>query len=336
MAVQRVRHRLPKLSLPWSSRKTAARSDHVSEDDYELGAKLGSGTVAVVRRALRRSDGTEWAVKIVCSQDPELRDFTCSEHNLLKTLKHAGIVKVQALLESNWDVKIVMELCPDGSLHNYRRQKGALEPKHRHSLFHQLLSAVDYMHHKRVVHRDLKPKNCLVTGGGTELRVSDFNSAKVIGNSAESSCMLTNRGTASWSAPELVLGFMWNELVDEWACGMILYYMILGRAPFSCDSHHAKEYFLEGRLPPVAWEGFRANEQQYLKLCLAVNMLQRLPAMMLLRNFAMLENEEIGFESWFDSFLSSVCEYDSWPTQGAMQMRGLVRASSMPALHSKV
>jgi serine/threonine protein kinase len=95
------------------------------------------------------------------------------------------------------------------------------------------------MHEHGVVHRDLKPNNILVSGDGQVLKITDFNVAKFChdyGNYNQfrqnNYEMNTYTGTIAFRAPEMFLKKAYNESIDMWAAGCVLYTMLSGREPF--------------------------------------------------------------------------------------------------------
>lgn len=118
------------------------------------------------------------------------------------------------------------------TLGNYTEKKAA-------DLFKQLINAIAYMHSKGVCHRDLKPHNVLVTEDGNTVKITDFNVSKglnegkslddmLLGNDSELLRMHTKTGTLAFSAPEMITDFSYNEKVDIWSAGTILYTMLSG------------------------------------------------------------------------------------------------------------
>lgn len=247
--------------------------------EYELGAQLGNGSVAVVKLAGRRSDGRQFAVKHVRGVDEEIRQFTRDEYDLVRTLSHPAIIKFEAMYENPCSLMICMELCSDGDVESFVRTNGGFTEESIRSLGLQMLRGVNHLHHKRVCHRDLKPENMLLQKNGSILKITDFNSAKRIGNCHGSSLMLTDRGTRDYAAPELRFGLCWNERVDIWSCGLCLYFMRRGALPFRIQDASVKTSLLKGKLPDVEWNGFSESLQSLAKQCLIVNMHDRPQAM---------------------------------------------------------
>jgi len=252
-------------------------------EGYELGSVLGSGTTAVVKRATCRTTRQQVAVKCMKTSDEELQMFARTEYEILSKLSHTSIIAVEAFHCDSNHVWIVMELC-DGNVDQYCQSNGRFSQPHTLSLFKQLLGAVDYMHAKRIVHRDLKPENCLLKEDATILKVTDFNSAKEIGQGHGCSVMLSFRGTHAFSAPELLLGQDWNERVDVWNSGMVLYFMLCGKVPFNCGSRRVKERFAEGQHPEVDWHKLGPAVRLLALQCLAIDMRNRPAPMKLLKN----------------------------------------------------
>lgn len=262
---------------------------------FALEDQLGSGTTATVRRAVRSSDGRKFAVKCLASAEDEVRQFLRDEYELLRTLQHESIIQVESLYESPCQMWMCMELCGDGSMEQYIHQHGAYTEAGARNLFLKLLLGVDYLHSKRVVHRDLKPANLLLQQNCNILKIADFNSAKQIGNAPGSSLMLTDRGTHLFGAPELHLGQDWNELVDVWACGLCLYYMLWAELPFQISDPSVKRTLSNGMLPAIEFGGISTLMKNMTLQCLSVNMHDRPPAMLLLMHPVFSQNKNENF-----------------------------------------
>ncbi|CAE8603126.1 unnamed protein product, partial [Polarella glacialis] len=251
---------------------------------YVIGKVLGSGTRSTVRRAKRRSDGYEVAVK--CGHDgndDELRNFSRTEYELMKSLQHRSILRAEEMHELPSGIWVVMELCEDGCMDSYVTQSSPFLEEESHSLAMQLLQSVSYLHSKRIVHRDLKPANLLLKNGASLLKVSDFNSAKKIGRSEGSSVMLTDRGTSLFSAPELRFQRSWNEQVDVWACGHCLFFMTQGDLAFDIGEPSVKHALLSGAMPDIDWKVFVSILWKNLTMqCLTPDPKQRPPILELL------------------------------------------------------
>eukprot|EP00931_Biecheleriopsis_adriatica_P060625 TRINITY_DN36421_c0_g1_i1.p1 TRINITY_DN36421_c0_g1~~TRINITY_DN36421_c0_g1_i1.p1 ORF type:complete len:369 (+),score=64.60 TRINITY_DN36421_c0_g1_i1:59-1165(+) len=272
---------------------------------YDLGELLGSGTTAVVRKAVRQDDGCVLAVKCVRSKDEEIQQFAREEYHLMASLRHPAIIRAEALQAASHCIWIVLELCQDGSLQHFVRHHGPFAEAAAGLLFRQLLEGVNYLHERRIVHRDLKPANCLLKDGATTLKITDFNSAKVVGQSQGSTAMLTDRGTHAFTAPELLLGRMWNDRVDIWACGLCLYVTLRVLLPWRSECSEAKQAFSAGKLPEVDLSELSDDMRDLLLQCLNVDMLMRPPAMKLLLHPA-LKVKTDSADGWLDTLLGAI------------------------------
>eukprot|EP00930_Biecheleria_cincta_P060777 TRINITY_DN4637_c0_g4_i1.p1 TRINITY_DN4637_c0_g4~~TRINITY_DN4637_c0_g4_i1.p1 ORF type:complete len:453 (-),score=70.12 TRINITY_DN4637_c0_g4_i1:341-1699(-) len=275
------RLQLPKLSL--RSKEVPDTPKSLVEGKYEVQNVIGSGTVSFVKCVHRKSDGMVFAAKCVRSEDDETRRLTRAEHEVLVNLSHQHILQTFEFMESPFELWIVMEYCPGGNLQQFIRRRGMLDDEVAGNIFHKLLQGVHYLHSKRVVHRDIKPANLLsVDTEFEQLKIGDFNSAKCLTDGL--GAMLSHRCTPDFAAPELSLRQSWNERVDIWSSGLCLYYMINACLPFNCSHPESQTFFLQNVLPPIDWDSMTEEAESILKLCLAVDMRDRPPAMELMQH----------------------------------------------------
>eukprot|EP00930_Biecheleria_cincta_P037626 TRINITY_DN25843_c0_g1_i1.p1 TRINITY_DN25843_c0_g1~~TRINITY_DN25843_c0_g1_i1.p1 ORF type:complete len:400 (+),score=43.60 TRINITY_DN25843_c0_g1_i1:23-1222(+) len=280
---------LPDLSL--GDLKTAPLEEPLANlcKDFELEALLGTGTVARVRRVRRKADQQLFAAKCVTSADEELLDICREEYDVMATLSHQSIVGVLAYVVESSGVSLVMEYCSGGNLDELIKKRGSItRDEDTRCLLRQLLDGVDYMHRKRIVHRDLKPANLLLLDSACDrLKIADFNSAKCLSirctnRQSTGGQMLSHRCTPVYSAPELVLGWSWNERVDIWTSGMCLFYVLHGRLPFNAVLPEVRACFTQKELPVIEYDKISDDFKGLLALCLAVDMRDRPPALELL------------------------------------------------------
>jgi len=261
-------------------------------NQFELLEMLGSGTISVVKKAKRIADGVHVAVKCVRSEDEEVKMFTRAEFELMRTLRHPSIICVKTMLEHGLCQFIVMELCED-SVDSRVRNKGAFTEEQTRNLCMQMFQGINYLHWKRVVHRDIKPDNLLLLKDGTNLKITDFNSAKQVGVGAGSQ-MLTDRGTREYAAPELRFGRIWNERIDVWSSGLSVYFMLQGDLPFNIQHAAVAKELVAGRLPEIRWSGVSSVFKNLLLQCLTIDFYDRPAAMQILLHPAVVKHEGPG------------------------------------------
>lgn len=210
---------------------------------YELGATLGRGNYGLVKLAVNRDTGEQFAVKIVKKEvldDDRVAHVDIKrEIAIMKALDHTNIVALNDVLYSPKRVFMVMELVRGGELFESIVKHGRQDEKTARRYFHQLIDAVHYCHHRGVYHRDLKPENLLLGENG-ELKITDFGFSAMKDYGAH--LLHTNCGSPHYCAPEV-----WNGTQDgydgrkndAWSCGIILYVMLTGKQPFYDDDDDA-------------------------------------------------------------------------------------------------
>ncbi|KAJ3308698.1 hypothetical protein HDV04_000954, partial [Boothiomyces sp. JEL0838] len=152
---------------------------------------------------------------------------------LLMRFDHPNIVKIFQMIDSEEDVYLVMEYARGGELLDYVISKRVLQENEARKLFRQLVSAVDYIHQSKVVHRDLKLENILLSGNG-DILLTDFGLGRIFN---EGQKLKTFCGTATYAAPEMVCGKLYDGVkTDIWAMGVVLYVMVTGFLPFQGDN----------------------------------------------------------------------------------------------------
>lgn len=202
---------------------------------YELQDVLGKGISSVVRKCIEKSTGKQYASKIVEYNSPDERDQTLKEIEIMKLIgTHPNIILIHDTFESDSFVFIVMELCPNGELFDYLTQVVRLSEKKTRTLMRSILEAVSLLHKMKIVHRDLKPENILLDID-FNIKISDFGFAVQL---YENQLLTDLCGTPGYLAPETLFCSMYDNQkgygkeVDMWACGVILYTLLSGSAPF--------------------------------------------------------------------------------------------------------
>jgi serine/threonine protein kinase len=289
-----------------------ARSFDLSEL-YQLSDDgcLCSGSTGTVSKACRRSDSLTVALKDVkCPPGAEeIREVTRREYEFMTTLSHPSIVRALAIHEAAANVVVCMEYCDGGSLDAHVKSHGALAPTAATSGALQVLQGLDYLHSRRVVHRDLKPANILLSACATSFKIADFNSAKQIGQRGVlGSAMLTDRGTARYSAPEINAGQMWNERVDVWSAGLSIYFMRLGQLPFDVESSEVRDALRRAQAPLMDLAPLGRLMSSLVQQCLESNPHNRPPAVELLAHPLFRDSSQ-----WTSPETSGGAGLFSWP-----------------------
>ena len=198
---------------------------------------IGSGSFGSVYEAKNTIFQNTVALKVI-KKDPnnELDEQEIrNEIDILKKLSHPNIVKIYEFYISNSHYYIVTEFCKDGELFSYIKNK--YSENQLAVLFYQVFSGLWYLHDHKILHRDIKLENIMISKKekdnvtGEELfwaKIIDFGTAKIFEKNKKERDVV---GSSYYIAPE-VLKQNYNEKCDTWSVGVILYMMLVGRAPF--------------------------------------------------------------------------------------------------------
>ena len=198
----------------------------------EILGQGASGTVAIGEN----SDG-KFAIKRVNKMSIKSVDGIYKEAEFAK-LNHPNIIKYYGVYEDLKTISFVMELAEGGDLFDFITSSplGHLPLDICIDLMVQICETLVYLHcTKKIVHRDLKPENILITISGNNpiIKLIDFGMSTFFKEGEELNEFL---GTPQYSAPELVNHYPYNEKVDIWATGVILFNMLTGYEPFKGES----------------------------------------------------------------------------------------------------
>ncbi|CAG9311624.1 unnamed protein product [Blepharisma stoltei] len=207
-------------------------------DEYEIGDMLGSGKFSTVYQCRERRSQNLRAVKIISkgalAEDQKSTVNKLQEISIMKKLDHPNILKVYQIFEDHKNFYIIMEYCSGGELFSKISKEHFFSEKEAAKVMYELLSAVTYCHELNITHRDLKPENILLDEKSDDftIKVADFGSSVFFDMKKKLSGIY---GSLFYVAPEVLTG-SYNELCDEWSCGVILYVLLSGRPPFTGKS----------------------------------------------------------------------------------------------------
>ncbi|MGH9351582.1 MAG: protein kinase domain-containing protein, partial [Terriglobia bacterium] len=219
---------------------------------YRTGARIGSGGMGEVYRALDTKLGREVALKFLpdaFAEDPERLARFKREAQVLASLNHPNIASIYGLEEAGGVLALVMELVEGPTLAG-RIKSGAIPLEEALPIAKQIAEALEAAHEKGIVHRDLKPANVKVTSEGT-VKVLDFGLAKAIdpqdsasnpslsdpptvSTAATEAGMIL--GTAGYMSPEQAKGQRVDRRCDIWAFGCVLYETLSGKRAFEGET----------------------------------------------------------------------------------------------------
>ena len=184
----------------------------------------------MVKKCTLKESGEEFAVKIMKNYDEERVLAAENEFNLLLAVNHPNIVSVKEILKTEKEIYMVMEFIKGEEMMDRITEIDKYDENIAKRLFRQILDAIKYLHDRRICHRDIKPSNIMVLKGEDKIKLADFNVSRKVTN--DSFSMMTHTGTEAFSAPEMFSGVVYDNSVDIWSAGCVLYTMLAGYMPF--------------------------------------------------------------------------------------------------------
>ncbi|KAM5246749.1 serine/threonine-protein kinase SIK2 isoform 2-T2 [Ctenodactylus gundi] len=214
---------------------------------YDIEGTLGKGNFAVVKLGRHRITKTEVAIKIIDKSqlDAVNLEKIYREVQIMKMLDHPHIIRLYQVMETKSMLYLVTEYAKNGEIFDYLANHGRLNESEARRKFWQILSAVDYCHGRKVVHRDLKAENLLLDNN-MNIKIADFG----FGNFFKSGELLaTWCGSPPYAAPEVFEGQQYEgPQLDIWSMGVVLYVLVCGALPFDGPTLPIlRQRVLEGR-----------------------------------------------------------------------------------------
>jgi len=220
------------------------------ESFYELFYELGEGSYGSVFKARKRQTGELCAVKIVPTDKEDVNELQ-KEIEYLKKAKHDFVVGYHGSYQKPGEVWIIMDLCEAGSINDIMSSaRITLGERELRVIIASMLLGLRHLHSKRMVHRDIKAGNILLTNDGVA-KLADFGVSKEL-NTIQSKCQ-TTIGTPYWMAPEVIQEGRYNEKADVWSLGITLIEMAEGDPPFT-NLHPMRALFVIPKKDPATFQ----------------------------------------------------------------------------------
>uniref|UniRef100_A0A8C9VGA5 calcium/calmodulin-dependent protein kinase n=1 Tax=Scleropages formosus TaxID=113540 RepID=A0A8C9VGA5_SCLFO len=209
-------------------------------DEYQLYEELGKGAFSVVRRCMKISTGQEYAAKIINTKKLSARDHQKLEREarICRLLKHPNIVRLHDSISEEGFHYLVFDLVTGGELFEDIVAREYYSEADASHCIQQILESVNHCHLNGIVHRDLKPENLLLASKlkGAAVKLADFGLAIEV--QGDQQAWFGFAGTPGYLSPEVLRKDPYGKPVDMWACGVILYILLVGYPPFWDEDQH--------------------------------------------------------------------------------------------------
>ena len=213
----------------------------ISENDFTKIKLIGKGSYGNVFLVRYNKNNMIYAMKVYKKSDlreKNQENNTKSERNLLTQINFPFIVEVKFAFQTDSKLFLVQEFIQGGDLffHIHSGQKFSTQKTKFYLV--EIILAIDFLHKNNMIYRDLKPENILIDSKG-HIKLTDFGLSKIVTNIEEKS--FTICGTLQYIAPEIISGEGYNESVDWWSLGIIMYEMLTGKLPFKFNFDSQEE-----------------------------------------------------------------------------------------------
>lgn len=202
-------------------------NDYIIENNL-----LGKGTYSVVFLAKHKKTNKKYAIKKILI--PQMNKNIKNEIDILKKLNHINIIKLyDFFIDKENYYHFVLEYCEYGNFADFIHGK-KLKEKYAKVFMIQIRDAIKYLYENKILHRDLKPQNILISDNNF-IKLCDFGFAKIFDD--ENYLIQTICGTPIYMAPEIIKHNNYSVKSDLWSIGIILYELLFGKYPYKANNH---------------------------------------------------------------------------------------------------
>ncbi|XP_065106747.1 calcium/calmodulin-dependent protein kinase (CaM kinase) II beta 1 isoform X34 [Paramisgurnus dabryanus] len=252
-------------------------------DEYQLYEELGKGAFSIVRRCVKLSTGQEYAAKIINTKKLSARDHQKLEREarICRLLKHPNIVRLHDSISEEGFHYLLFDLVTGGELFEDIVAREYYSEADASHCIHQILDSVHHIHQHDIVHRDLKPENLLLASKckNAAVKLADFGLAIEV--QGDQQAWFGFAGTPGYLSPEVLRKEAYGKPVDIWACGVILYILLVGYPPFwDEDQHKLYQQIKAGAydFPSPEWDTVTPEAKNLINQMLTINPAKRITA----------------------------------------------------------
>ncbi|OHT00442.1 CAMK family protein kinase [Tritrichomonas foetus] len=205
---------------------------------YNYIRTIGKGNYSVVILVVNTITQMHCACKVLTQASLQAENGAAmtrflQELDIMQSINHPNIVSILDILYTDTNVYVVTEYCSNGELFDYIVNHPNISRDTVQRLFFQIVSAISFLHQKKIAHRDIKPENILLDDL-FNVKVADFGFSRQID---ENLLMKTPCGSPFYAAPEIINGTSYNgQKSDIWSIGVLLFAIATGALPWTATS----------------------------------------------------------------------------------------------------
>jgi len=266
-------------ALKMSSNPTVASARYHTEgsrkftQDYKMvGTVLGKGMTGEVVVVQSRGDSREYALKRFQKDklSEEEEKHLCREVQICLSIDHPGIARLHDVYDTQSEMCMIMECCRGGELFDRLEERGQYAEHDAANAALQMFRAVNYLHKRNIVHRDIKLENFLYesTAHDASLKLIDFGFAKVWD---PDTLMMARCGSIAYVSPDVLTGSGYTAQCDVWSLGVVVFMLLSGYPPFHGNEAHIRAK-IKGAKPNFAhtcrWKDVSKEAQDFVQTLL--------------------------------------------------------------------
>lgn len=200
--------------------------------DFEKLKVLGKGSFGEVLLVKLKANNKYYAMKILTKKNVKLRHqevHTKAERDLMVRINCPFIVSIKFAFQDATNLYIITEFMQGGEMFFHMHREKRFDDDKTKFYVVEMVLAIEFMHKNKMLYRDLKPENIMVDKNG-HIKLTDFGLSKMVKKTKEKA--FTICGTPQYLAPEVLSDDGYDNSVDWWSLGCVMYEMLTGTAPF--------------------------------------------------------------------------------------------------------
>ena len=248
--------------------------EKINLKDFEVGEKLIRCNYGYISYCKKIRANQIYSIKVLKKKNILENKFVERQYNEyinLSCVYHPFIIELRGInFTDPYNLYYLFELVPGGPLRHYLKLIKSIPNEHAKFYIACLITVLDYLHKKNIIHRDIRPENILINNNGY-IKLTEFTFSKKLNNKLT----YTICGSPEYYSPEMINKTGYNKCIDFWQLGILLYEMIIGTTPFT-GSDPVKIYKKINRGKIIYPKNIDKNAKMIIKQFLNIDMNKRL------------------------------------------------------------